>query len=249
MSNLVRISFGWMTPYEQILYLREKKDFKAWERFRDSLMRRWSNLNVINGLIMGAVSTIVFSDFPLSTSSFTLGIISLLTSLIAIGFGVGLTYVLGDVRGTSLNLIDEQYPKLYLFALSIPEVWGIISFASFFGGLCVIVWQATDKGWVVKAGVVAAVVALFVHLAAFAFLFREQDTAAYLIPDHEVFVPADSNGSSEERPMVESPKADQFAETDKGKRRAGSSGSVHRPGMSMPPLRSSQTLVNDSSTT
>ena len=57
-------------------------------------------------------------------------------------------------------MIDEQYPRLYLFALSIPEVWAMISFAAFFAGLCVLVWQAPDKGWVVKVG-------LFLNLSFF----------------------------------------------------------------------------------
>ena len=47
LSKCVRLTLGYMTPHEQMTYLRETKDFKAWERFRDSLLRMWSNLNVI----------------------------------------------------------------------------------------------------------------------------------------------------------------------------------------------------------
>ena len=49
---MVGVALGWLTPYEQLVVLRQKKEDKAWERFRDSLMRRWSNLNVIvSGLL------------------------------------------------------------------------------------------------------------------------------------------------------------------------------------------------------
>ncbi|KAL5512904.1 hypothetical protein ACEPAH_3302 [Sanghuangporus vaninii] len=198
--KMFRAVLGWMTPYEQMVFLRRKRDLKRWELFRDALMRRWSNLNVICGLIMSAVSTIVFADFPLSKASFTLGIISLLSSLIAIGFGVGLIYVLGDVRGSSIVLVDDRYPRLHLFALSIPEVWAFVSFGSFFSGLSVIVWEADNKGWVVKAGVTAAAIALVGHLVAFGFLFREQDTTAFLIPDEQIFPSNEQKAERRESP-------------------------------------------------
>ncbi|KAL5492101.1 hypothetical protein ACEPAI_3548 [Sanghuangporus weigelae] len=198
--KMFRAVLGWMTPYEQMVFLRRKRDLKRWELFRDALMRRWSNLNVICGLIMSAVSTIVFADFPLSKASFTLGIISLLSSLIAIGFGVGLIYVLGDVRGSSIVLVDDRYPRLHLFALSIPEVWAFVSFGAFFSGLSVIVWEADNKGWVVKAGVTVAAVALVGHLVAFGFLFREQDTTAFLIPDEQIFPSDEQKAERRESP-------------------------------------------------
>ncbi|KAI5118396.1 hypothetical protein M0805_007530 [Coniferiporia weirii] len=232
----VRAVLGWMTPYEQLVYLREKGHLKAWERFRDSLMRRWSNLNVICGLIMGAVSTIVFADFPLTSASFTLGIISLLSSLISIGFGVGMIYVLGDVQGGTLRMIDRRYPNLYLFALSIPEVWAFISFGTFFTGVGVIVWQSADKGWIAKAGVTVSAVALLGHLAAFAFLFREQDTAKFLVDEMSA-------------PDVLQNGAHQSGWVNGGDARLGSDDEVSqvphpsRPGLPARPMRSTQTLV------
>ena len=51
-----------------------------------------------------AISTILFSSFTISSVAFALGVISLLSSLMAIGFGVGLTYVLGDVPGLRLHV-------------------------------------------------------------------------------------------------------------------------------------------------
>ena len=45
--QVMEAALGWLTPYEQLVVLRKKAEYKAWERFRDSLMRRWSNLNVI----------------------------------------------------------------------------------------------------------------------------------------------------------------------------------------------------------
>ncbi|KAH8108870.1 hypothetical protein DFH11DRAFT_1516302, partial [Phellopilus nigrolimitatus] len=181
------------------------------------------------------VSSIVFADLPLSRASFSLGIISLLSSLIAIGFGVGLIYVLGDVKGISLLACPHQnYPRLYLFALSIPEVWAFISFGTFFADIGVIVWQSADKGWI--AGTAVTAVALVGHLVAFAILFREQDTTEYLIPDRDVIVsdtPVDDVRDSKEE--------------YKGKARAesldGLSRKQRRPGMAPTPLRSSQTLV------
>ena len=50
------------------------------------------------------MSTILFSTYTVSNTTFALGVISLLSSLIAIGFGVGLTYVLGDVPGSRLHV-------------------------------------------------------------------------------------------------------------------------------------------------
>ncbi|KAL5512914.1 hypothetical protein ACEPAH_3312 [Sanghuangporus vaninii] len=178
-KRIMQFVLGWSTPYVEMDSLRTKggqSDVeKLWEQFRDLLQRRWSNLNVTCGLIMGAVSTVVFSDYPLSPASFTLGIISLLSSLIAIGFGVGLIYVLVDVPGGTLQDIDEKYPRLYLFALSIPELWALLSFGSFFIGICVVIWEATNKGWIAKAGVVLTIVILSLHLVAFGFLFHKED--------------------------------------------------------------------------
>ena len=87
--------------------------------------------------ITSAMSTILFSSFTISNAAFALGVISLLSSLIAIGFGVGLTYVLGDVPGKRLHvrwlqvdwlteIYDEQiigslHTRLYIFALSVPQ--------------------------------------------------------------------------------------------------------------------------------
>lgn len=51
-----------------------------------------------------AVSTVVCSSLPLSGVAFALGVVALLSSLISIGFGTGLIYVLGDVPGESLQV-------------------------------------------------------------------------------------------------------------------------------------------------
>ncbi|KAL5537209.1 hypothetical protein ACEPAF_1032 [Sanghuangporus sanghuang] len=256
--KMFRAVLGWMTPYEQMVFLRRKRDLKRWELFRDALMRRWSNLNVICGLIMSAVSTIVFADFPLSKASFTLGIISLLSSLIAIGFGVGLIYVLGDVRGSSIVLVDDRYPRLHLFALSIPEVWAFVSFGSFFSGLSVIVWEADNKGWVVKAGVTAAAIALVGHLVAFGFLFREQDTAAFLIPDEQIFPSNEQKAERRESPSPSSSRQQSMNDLSKLKGHAlkGKATSLNgiqtslpysqngrRPTMPSRDIMSSETLV------
>lgn len=54
-----------------------------------------------------AISTILFASFSIGPVAFALGITSLLSSLIAIGFGVGLIYVLGDVKGFRLHVGSE----------------------------------------------------------------------------------------------------------------------------------------------
>ena len=51
-----------------------------------------------------ATTTILFSEFEQSAASFAFGLVSLLSSLMAIGFGVGLIYVLGDVHGDTLQV-------------------------------------------------------------------------------------------------------------------------------------------------
>lgn len=55
-----------------------------------------------------ATTTIIFSEFELSAPTFAFGIISLLSSLMSIGFGVGLIYVLGDVRGDTLKVSNHS---------------------------------------------------------------------------------------------------------------------------------------------
>lgn len=144
-----------LTNDEELADVDKDKDeerFARWEYFRDGLIQRWTNLNIVVsvsfglmttsllifsmfvspwsekcGLIMrlvhlqegsstaafmshsnpshgSAVSTILCSNVPLSDDAFAFGIVSLLSSLISIGFGVGLIYVLGDVRGRTLNV-------------------------------------------------------------------------------------------------------------------------------------------------
>ena len=38
---------GLITPYEQMDCLRQKRDPQRWGFFRDGLMRKWQNLNII----------------------------------------------------------------------------------------------------------------------------------------------------------------------------------------------------------
>lgn len=91
-------------------------------------------------LMTSAISTILSSELSLSHEAFAFGIVSLLSSLTSIGFGVGLIYVLGDVRGVILNVrrasltsattslivmikdIGVRFPNLFVYCLSIPQV-------------------------------------------------------------------------------------------------------------------------------
>ncbi|KAF9451037.1 hypothetical protein P691DRAFT_808881 [Macrolepiota fuliginosa MF-IS2] len=169
-STLVR----WTTPWQRLKNLVDSpgEDFIEWEHFRDNICRKWVNLNVMCGLVMGAVSTVVFSDYPLSTAGFALGIISLLSSLIATGFGVGLIYVLGDLKGSRYHSLMKQHPKLFTFSLMIPQTWTFVSFVSFFVSCAVIMWEAENKGWLLKAGVSGCIFVITVHLAGFFYVFR-----------------------------------------------------------------------------
>jgi len=37
----------WMTPKRQIKHLLECDDSQSWEAFRDGMVRRWTNLNIV----------------------------------------------------------------------------------------------------------------------------------------------------------------------------------------------------------
>ncbi|KIM49537.1 hypothetical protein M413DRAFT_110740 [Hebeloma cylindrosporum] len=148
--GIVSTVLSWTTPQKQIKYLLAKKDFREWETFRDSLVHRWLNTNIMCGLIMSAMSTVLFSSATISNAAFALGVISLLSSLIAIGFGVGLMYVLGDVPGSRLHIIGCLHLRPYIFALSVPQIWAVVSFTAFFASVCVFVWEATNKGWLAR---------------------------------------------------------------------------------------------------
>jgi len=59
-----------------------------------------------------ATSTVVFSPLTIGPASFAIGVTSMFSSLISIGFGVGLIYVLGDVGGNTLrvNVVQRNLP-------------------------------------------------------------------------------------------------------------------------------------------
>jgi len=216
----MRVGLAWLTPYERMMHLRKTRDPGAWEKFRDLLMARWSNLNIICGLIMGAASTIVFSGTTLSRGSFALGIISLLSSLISIGVGAGMAYVLGDVPGVTLRAVNDTYPALYVYALSIPEIYAFLSFIAFFSSVGIIVWQSPEKGWLAKAGTVAAASVLGFHLLGFAWLFRERPMTEYLAAEHGEIPPGEPPMSaktmvneSSSSYLDESPAQDNFENT------------------------------------
>ncbi|CAE6359857.1 unnamed protein product [Rhizoctonia solani] len=174
-------TIGWAAPTEQVRYLVDNGDAIRWVGFRDGFMSKWTNLNIVCGLIMGAMSTIMFADVELDAVSFGFGVVSLLSSLISIGFGTGLMYVLGDVAGETLKKIGTRYPILFVFALSIPQVWAGICIVSFFLCTGVFAWSASDKGWTAKAGIIFSVVLTVAHLIAFARLFHKQHTVENLI--------------------------------------------------------------------
>ncbi|CCO30958.1 hypothetical protein BN14_04992 [Rhizoctonia solani AG-1 IB] len=174
-------TIGWAAPTEQVRYLVSNGDAVRWVGFRDGFMSKWTNLNIVCGLIMGAMSTIMFADVELDAVSFGFGVVSLLSSLISIGFGTGLMYVLGDVAGDTLKKIGTEYPILFVFALSIPQVWAGICIVTFFLCTGVFAWNASDKGWTAKAGIILAAVLTVAHLVAFARLFHKQHTVENLI--------------------------------------------------------------------
>ncbi|KAG9078992.1 hypothetical protein FRC06_008015 [Ceratobasidium sp. 370] len=125
----------------------------------------------------------MFAGVELDSVTFGFGIVSLLSSLISIGFGTGLMYVLGDVAGETLHRIGKRYPILFVFALSIPQVWAGICIVTFFLCIGVFAWNAADKGWTAKAGIIGSSVLTALHLAFFARLFHKQHTIETLIDD------------------------------------------------------------------
>ncbi|KAG9098997.1 hypothetical protein FS749_002399 [Ceratobasidium sp. UAMH 11750] len=176
-------TIGWAAPNEQVRFLVENGDAGLWVGFRDGFMSKWTNLNIVCGLIMGAISTVMFAGVELDSVTFGFGIVSLLSSLISIGFGTGLMYVLGDVAGGTLHRIGKRYPILFVFALSIPQVWAGICIVTFFLCIGVFAWNAADKGWTAKAGIIGSSVLTALHLAFFARLFHKQHTIETLIDD------------------------------------------------------------------
>ena len=48
-GSFVSTVLNWTTPQKQIKYLLAKKDFEQWETFRDSLVQRWLNTNIMVG--------------------------------------------------------------------------------------------------------------------------------------------------------------------------------------------------------
>jgi hypothetical protein len=47
LSALGTVFLTLLTPRQQISYLREKRDFQGWEYFRDGIVRRWTNSNIM----------------------------------------------------------------------------------------------------------------------------------------------------------------------------------------------------------
>ncbi|TFK42594.1 hypothetical protein BDQ12DRAFT_757564 [Crucibulum laeve] len=188
--SFLNSAFEWITLQPQVRYLRVRENYGHWMNFRDALVRRWTNLNIVketnrllqclvwfdNEYFRSAISTVLFADYPIASSAFALGIVSLLSSLISIGFGVGLIYVLGDVDGRRLHIIATLHPKAFVFALSIPQTWAAISFAAFFACTCVILWESLNQSILVKMGVVLSVLTLLIHVFGFIYLFRRADT-------------------------------------------------------------------------
>ena len=49
--SFVSTILGGTIPQKEIKYLLDKKDFQQWEIFRDNLVDRWSNANVVVGAL------------------------------------------------------------------------------------------------------------------------------------------------------------------------------------------------------
>lgn len=51
--SLFDLFVAWLTPYEQMMVLRKEvqQHDELWERFRDSLMRKWSSMNIIVSIL------------------------------------------------------------------------------------------------------------------------------------------------------------------------------------------------------
>lgn len=171
----------WLTPQRTLKRLSEApgENSVQWEDFRDTKCRKWVTLNIICGLIMGAITTLLFSNYPLSTGAFTLGAFSLLSGLIATSLGTGLIYVLCSLKGIQYQALVSRSPVLFALTLVLPQAWAMACFSSFYLACAVALWEANNKAWVVKLGVILSTVCLILHLAGFIFVFRREPAEAY----------------------------------------------------------------------
>ena len=48
-GSFVSTVLSWTTPRKQIKYLLGEGDFQQWETFRDRLVHRWLNANIVVG--------------------------------------------------------------------------------------------------------------------------------------------------------------------------------------------------------
>ncbi|KAF9451034.1 hypothetical protein P691DRAFT_808876 [Macrolepiota fuliginosa MF-IS2] len=124
LAAIGKVILNRLTPQRQLRNLLDNpgKDFVEWEFFRDAKCRKWVTLNVTCGLIMGAVTTIIFSKYPVGRAAFVLGSASLMSGLIATGIGVSLMYVLGDLKGRQYQNLMLKHPVLFSFVLVLPQV-------------------------------------------------------------------------------------------------------------------------------
>ena len=103
----------------------------------------------------------------------------------------------------------------------------------------------------------AAAVALILHLVAFGFLFREQDTTAFLIPDEQIFPSDEQKAERQESSSPSNSRQQSMTDLSAMKGKATSldgvstslpySGNAQRPGMPSRNVMSSETLVESPS--
>ncbi|KAF5358290.1 hypothetical protein D9756_001582 [Leucocoprinus leucothites] len=134
-----------------------------------------------------AITTLLFSNYPLSTGAFTLGAFSLLSGLIATSLGTGLIYVLCSLKGIQYQAthspegisVEKSCSICSYSRFTSGEAWAMACFSSFYLACAVALWEANNKAWVVKLGVILSTVCLILHLAGFIFVFRREPAEAY----------------------------------------------------------------------
>lgn len=72
----------------------EAEDPRAWNDFRDGLIKRWGTLGITSGLVLSATTTMIVSNLP--GVAMVAAIASLCGSIVSIVFGTALSFIFTD---------------------------------------------------------------------------------------------------------------------------------------------------------
>ncbi|KAJ7848069.1 hypothetical protein B0H13DRAFT_2090874 [Mycena leptocephala] len=115
---------------------------RAWEAFRDGLVKRWETVMITTGLAMGASASALFSD-KVETGSYLMALASLCCSIIAITFGTGLTFVVKDAPAEHVATLARR-PLHMIFVLSLPTFFAIGAMLCLYACITALAYQQLD---------------------------------------------------------------------------------------------------------